>query len=165
MHHPSNIARSDMAAFQTAVAAILAQLYDGWPMPISIDRPALARTLSRNEDPSTATLSSGGPLEEFLDQVIAWLQEQDLTSHEGATPWDRVGLSGKALLALNQVERGSGETLGEQLSKAVRDGTWGFYELSAFLDGLFGRSPQSTPAAYKLRAARPRADTRTSVRR
>ena len=153
MNHPSNVVPSDMADFQTAIGAVLAQLYDGWPMPISIDRAAVARTLARSEDRSTATLRSGRPLEEFLDQVIAWLQEQGLTSHEGSTPWDKVGLSGKALLALNRSERGSGETFGEQLSQAVREGTWGSSEWAAFLDGLFGRSHQSTHAAYRLRAA------------
>src|SRR5215203_4147876 len=54
MSNSSSIAPSHMADFQTAVGAVLVQLYNGWPEPISIDRAAVARTLVRTEDPSTA---------------------------------------------------------------------------------------------------------------
>ena len=153
MSNPSSIAPSDMADFQTAVGAVLVQLYNGWPEPISIDRAAVARTLTRTEDLSTATLPSGMPLDEFLEQVISWLDDKGLTAHEGTTPWDRAGLSGKGVLALNKSRRGSNVTFGQQLSEAASKGTWCPHELGDFFDGLFGRSPKSTNSAYKLRDA------------
>ena len=153
MSNPSSIAPSDMRDFQTAVGAVLVQLYNGWPEPLSIDRAAVARTLVQIENLSTATLPSGMPLDEFLEQVIGWLRDEGLTAHEGTTPWDRAGLSGRGVLALNKSRRGSNATFGQQLSEAASKGAWCSYELGDFFDGLFGRSPKSTNSAYRLRDA------------
>ncbi len=93
------------------------------------------------------------PLDEFLEQVIGWLRDEGLTAHEGTTPWDRAGLSGKGVLALNKSRRGSNVTFGQQLSEAASKGAWCPYELGDFFDGLFGGSPKSTNSAYRLRDA------------
>jgi hypothetical protein len=152
MKGPSTIAPSDVENFQKAAGTILAQLYDDFPMAISIDRVAIARALARTEDVLNAKLPSGMPLDEFLSSIIVWLREEDFIRDQGAAPGDMVSLSGKSLLALNKTLRGSIVTVGQRLSEAARMGTWCWDDLGD-LGGLFGGSIKSTNSAYKLRSA------------
>ena len=152
MKGPSNIAPSDIEDFQKAAGTILAQLYDNFPMAISIDRVDIAHALARIEDVWNAKLPSGMPLDEFLSNTIVWLQEEGFIRDQGATPGDMVSLSGKSLLALNKTLRGSFVTVGQRLSEAACMGTWCWDDLGD-LGGLFGGSIKSTNSAYKLRSA------------
>jgi hypothetical protein len=161
MRGPSNIAPSDVENFQKAAGTVLAQLYDDFPMAISIDRVAIARALARTEDVLNAKVPSGRPYDEFLSNTIVWLQEEGFIRDQGATPGDMVSLSGKSLLALNKTLRGSLVTVGQRLSEAARMGTWCWDDLGD-LGGLFGGSIQSTNSAYKLRSAPCPEETKTT---
>ena len=152
MDGPSNIAPSDIEDFRKAAGTILAQLYDGFPTAISIDRVAVARALARTEDLSNAKLPSGMPLDEFLSDTVVWLRDEGFVRNQGPTPWDMVSLSGKSLIALNTTRRGSNVTFGERLSEAARMGTWCWDDLGD-LGGVFGGSIKSPNSAYALRAA------------
>jgi hypothetical protein len=159
MTNPNNVAPSDLEDFQKAVGAVLVQLAHGWPTPTDLDRGAVARTLARTEDLSNEKLPSGTLLDEFLDQTITWLRDEGLISCRGASPWDEVALSGKSTLALHMTRRGSDVMFIESLSEAVSTGTWCWYELDEFFQGLLSgsillrRSMERPNSAYKLRAA------------
>jgi hypothetical protein len=106
--------------FNEITGVIFAQLYGAFPDVIDIKADTVAHILGHSLQDK---LESGRTFAAMLSLTAGWLASEGFIRPFGDHPRSRVGLTSKALAAMNAVPEKLKESLGSQISEAVKDGT------------------------------------------
>jgi hypothetical protein len=124
--------------FNKVAALVFAQLYKAFPVPVNIDREAIAKALGvPGKDWGNFMLPSGRSFDDMLDTTIGWLKADEYIRAFGPPPHTRVALATKGLRAMNAVPSPLKETVGTELRRATETNSEAF-DLSRIGDLIGG---------------------------
>ena len=115
MSEPANIRE-----FNEITGVIFAQLYAAFPDLIDINPDTIARVLGHSPQDK---LQSGRTFMAMLSLTAGWLASEGFIHPFGDHPRSRVGLTSKALAAMNAVPEKLSASFGSQITEAVKEGS------------------------------------------
>jgi hypothetical protein len=122
--------------FNELTGAIFAQLYEAFPDLRDLNLEATAKILGRSIDEK---LESGRPFRVMFTLTAGWLASEGFTHAFGDHPCSRVGLTTKALVAMNAVPEKLHQPLGAQLTEAAKqESNAGRLKLAELMGTFFG---------------------------
>ena len=124
--------------FNKIAALVFAQLYREFPVPVNIEREAIAKALGTSEkDWGNFMLPSGRSFDAMLNATISWLKADEYMRAFGPPPHTRVALTTKGLRVMNAVPSPLKETVGTELRKATETNS-GAFDVSKIGDLIGG---------------------------
>ncbi|MBP0439550.1 hypothetical protein [Tianweitania sediminis] len=144
------MAANNIERFNTIVGLVFEQLYRAFPVPITIDEPAIAKAMGltvelkyHDDDPrfppvaQIGNFDDGSSFNGMLWAALPWLVDEGYIRAQGQVRSEEAVLTSKALSILNAAPESLGGTLGAKLTGLAKEA--GSEAGRAVINGVVGQ--------------------------